>query len=124
MAKKHWMQINIIKSSQNEDEKTAKLMRDVAESLRKCGSRTIFDMAWSSYNRLCEKDRKNGNDWKRRSTPEINEFVEWRDENGKGGLNILGLAKCKRIQCPLCCFSRSFLRRNNTLDWAKGIITS
>ena len=118
MAKKHWIIKNIIEQSKLEDPFTAKFMLSVAESLRKCSSKTIFDLAWSNYERLCDKDYKEGLDWKKRKKPEAKEYMEWRGEDGKGELSTVGLAKCKRIQCPLCCLSRSFLRRKNALDWA------
>ena len=120
MAKKHWIYNCLLEQAQHEDESTSRLMLSVAESLKKCSSRTIFDLAWKNYSRLCKKDIQEGR-WKKRETPRVEEFVEWKGDDEREALATLGLAKCKRIQCPICCMSRSFLRRNNALDWAKEI---
>ena len=122
MTKKHWMQLNIIEAAKAEDQFTAKLMNGVADDLRKCGSRTIFEVAHQNHERLCRKDSDEGKNWRERKLPEAKESVEWKGEGDhNGALATLGLAKCKRIQCPLCCFARSYLRRKNALDWAQEI---
>jgi len=96
------------------------VLQKTAESIRKCNSATIFEIAWKNYDRLCEKDRKEGNRWQHRKRPEVDEYIEWKGEGGyEGGLANVGLAKCKKIQCPLCCYTRSYVRRENAMDWAK-----
>lgn len=121
MAKKHWIQSEILRQASTEDPETAIFMRNVANSLAKCSSRTIFDMAWKNYRRLCKKDHKEGLDSSNRSTPKVSEYVDWKGDEESDSLTVLGLAKCKRIQCPICCMSRSLLRRRNALEWAKEI---
>lgn len=121
MAKKHWMGVALAEQAEKEDVETGDMLRRVAKALSKCSSNTIFDVAWKNYERLCEKDRKEGQDWQKREKPKVVEYVEWRgDGDHEGPLAVVGLAKCKRIQCPLCCYSRSFLRRNAAIEWAKS----
>jgi hypothetical protein len=52
--------------------------------------------------------------------PDVEEYIEWRgkDDDLDGNLSSLGFARCKRIQCPVCCYTRTLLRRNLALDWA------
>lgn len=120
--KKHWMQSNILKAAEKEDVFTAKMMKSVAESLRKCSSNTLFDVAQKNHLRLCKKDQSEGKDWRQRKKPDVKEYIEVKGEGDHtGGLATIGLAKCKRIQCPLCCFARSYVRRKNALEWANSI---
>lgn len=122
MAKKFWMAQALYNQIKHEDEKTANLMKRVGDSLSKCSSRTIFDVSWNNYNRLCKKDISNGDDFTKRKKPETKEFFGFKGgKDSKSYLSTLGLAKCNKIQCPLCCYARSYIRRNAALAWAKNV---
>jgi len=113
MSTKHWIVAALMKQALLEDEDTAKRMREIAHHLNVCGSTTIWDVANRGY-------------LKRRKTnpnilpPNIGETVEWRGEDSdKGRLSLLGLARCHRVQCPLCSYVQTIIRRDFALEWAK-----
>lgn len=114
------MEIRLSKLATELEGKDKDLILDVLGSLRKCSSRTLFDVAWNSYYKRLEEDRKRG-EVCIRLPPAVEEFIDWKgDGEVDGALANVGLAKCKRISCPLCCYSRSFLRRNTAIEWAKN----
>jgi uncharacterized protein YggU (UPF0235/DUF167 family) len=113
MTRKHWVATNLVNQAKEEDSATSSRMLEVANHIRKCGSTTIWDVAMRGYNNRL----KNGINSKK---PEVEEYVEWRgkDDDLEGNLSSLGFARCKRIQCPVCCYTRTLLRRNLALKWA------
>ena len=122
MDKKHWIVAELCAQSEKEsDARLAKRMKEVASRLGSCGSRTIWDVANRGYVSRCKTAVREGKDWRDIKIPDVEESVEWLGEVGgkDAALSTLGLARCKRVQCPICCYSRSFLRRNLALEWAK-----
>jgi hypothetical protein len=114
MSAKIWIVAALLKQALLEDEETAKRMREVAEHLRKCGSTTIWDVAHRGYLKRLKVDRNI-------LPPKIEESIEWRGEESKTGkLALLGLARCQRVQCPLCSYVQTVIRRNYALEWAKN----
>ena len=114
MSKKRWIVAALLKQALLEDDETSKRMREVAEHLRKCGSTTIWDVANRGYLKRRKVDRSV-------LPPKIDESIEWRGENsGTGKLSLLGLARCHRVQCPLCSYVQTIIRRNYALEWAKN----
>jgi hypothetical protein len=96
-----------------EDEETGKRMLEAAEHLTKCGSTTIWDVANRGYLKRRKVDPSV-------SPPNIDENVEWRGEDSDvGRLALLGLARCHRVQCPLCSYVQTIIRRDFALEWAK-----
>jgi hypothetical protein len=113
MSTKHWIVGALLKQALLENEETAKKMREVAEHLTKCGSTTIWDVANRGY---LKRRKTNPNI----SPPDIDETVEWRGEDSDTGrLSLLGLARCHRVQCPLCSYVQTIIRRDFALEWAK-----
>lgn len=113
MSMKHWIVAALMKQALLEDEDTAKRMREVAEHLKKCGSTTIWDVANRGYLKRLKVN-------KNILPPDIDEAVEWRGEDSNTGrLSLLGLARCQRVQCPLCSYVQTVIRRNYALEWAK-----
>ena len=118
---KNRIQKEILEEAKAVDPFTAKMMRGVSTSLSKCSSRTLFDVVSENHHKLCRQDIANGKNPSERKKPNVDQYVELKGngDDNKGDLGSFGLLKCKRIQCPLCCFARSYIRRNNALDWAK-----
>lgn len=113
MSKKHWVVLALLKQALLEDEELAKRMREVANHLSKCGSTTIWDVANKGYQKRLKTNRN-------LLPPNIDETVEWRgDDSNFGKLALLGLARCHRVQCPLCSYVQTIIRRNYALEWAK-----
>lgn len=113
MSIKHWIVAALMKQALLEDEETAKRMREIAEHLTKCGSTTIWDVANRGY---LKRRKANPNV----SPPNVDETVEWRGEDSDTGkLSLLGLARCHRVQCPLCSYVQTIIRRDFALEWAK-----
>jgi hypothetical protein len=113
MTRKHWVATNLVNQAKEEDFTTAGRMYQVANHLRKCGSTTIWDVAMGNYKQRVSK----GIETKK---PEIDEFLDFRGEDSDAGrLACLGLARCKRVQCPVCCYARTILRRRLALEWAR-----
>lgn len=111
----------LTQQAQIEDGYFSELMKETAYDLKKCSSKTIFEVAQGGYIKNCRKDVRQGQDWKKRELPDVKEYVEWRGEGDHtGNMSTIGLAKCKKIQCPLCCYARSFIRQFNALEWARG----
>ena len=122
MEKKHWIVAKLYAQAEKErDARLSKSMKEVADCLGACGSRTIWDVANKGYVARCKKAEREGRDWRNIKVPDVEESIEWLGEVGSedAALSTLGLARCKRVQCPICCYSRSFLRRNLALEWAK-----
>ena len=123
MKSKHWFSIQLWKQAEIErgDLELAELMRSVSKRLSACGSRTIWDLAQRNYLSRCQKAQSKGQDWRKISLPQVEESIEWLGRVGgeESPLAVLGLARCGRVQCPICCYSRSFLRRRLALDWAR-----
>lgn len=114
MSTKHWIVGALLKQALLENEEAAKMMREIAEHLTKCGSTTIWDVANRGY---LKRRKTNPNI----SPPDIEETVEWRGEDSNTGrLSLLGLARCHRVQCPLCSYVQTIIRRDFALEWAKN----
>ena len=105
---KYRIQKEILDAAENEDIFTAKMMRGVSSSLAKCSSRTLFDVLRKNNIEAIEKNN-------------IDQYVEMKGSgsDNKGKLGSFGLVKCNRMGCPLCCHLRSFIRRDNALEWAE-----
>lgn len=122
MKKKHWFPAALYAQSYVEsDSNLSSLMKSVANRIHTCGSRTIFDVANMGYFARCQKAKEAGEDYFKIMPPDCEEYVEWVGEVGgkDAALRTLGLARCKRIQCPACCYTRSLLRRTLALEWAE-----
>jgi hypothetical protein len=114
MSAKHWIVGALLKQALLEDEDTATRMREVAEHLKKCGSTTIWDVANRGYRKRLKANP-------RTLPPKVDETVEWRGEDSETGkLALLGLARCQRVQCPLCSYVQTVIRRNYALEWARS----
>jgi len=114
MSAKHWIVAALLRQALLEEDETAKRMRAVAEHLKKCGSTTIWDVANRGYMKRLKVDRS-------LRPPNIDEVVEWRGEDSsEGKLSLLGLARCQRVQCPLCSYVQTVIRRNYALEWASS----
>ena len=112
MTRKHWVATNLINQAVEEDSETSCRMHQVANHLRKCGSTTIWDVAMGNYKQRLTKGCH-------AKKPEVNEFLEFRgEESDYGKLACLGLARCKRVQSPVCWYARTILRRRLALEWA------
>jgi hypothetical protein len=92
----------------------SKRFADVAKALDKCQAVTIWEVAQRSY----EKRLKEG---KNPNPPQVEEYFSVKtDSKPRGKLAVLGLARCCRIQCPVCCYSKVIPRRNLALEWMAG----
>jgi hypothetical protein len=114
MTKKNWISVQLINQAKVEDAETADRMITTANHLSKCGSSTIWDVANRGWRKRLQTDSG-------AKEPNIDEFVEvsGSGESVEHSLSVSGLARCKRIQCPLCCYTRSLSRRSLALDWAQ-----
>ena len=114
MTKKNWISVQLINQAKNEDAETSERMITAANHLLKCGSSTIWDVANRGWRKRLQKDSS-------AKEPNIEEFIEMsgNGESVEHSLSVSGLARCKRIQCPLCCYTRSLSRRSLALDWAQ-----
>ena len=122
MGKKHWFSAKLLEQAKNESEtELAKKMRRISFSLTACGSRTLWAVAIQGYLARCKKAKDKGEDWRQYQVPAVEESIEWQGEVGgeEGVLKTTGLARCERMQCPICCNQISSLRRKLALDWAK-----
>ena len=119
MSRKHWIPVEIREAAKTQDAKTGLMMERVAASIGKCGSKTIWDLVNRRYKKKC----KGALYPEKIKPPSIEEFVDWQGEVGgdEGALKVSGLAYCKKIQCPSCCYVRSLIRRNLALRWAEAV---
>lgn len=122
MKKKHWFSIKLKDQAEKEkDPKLKERMFSIAKQIDSCGSRTIWDVANIGYLTKCKRAKIRGEDSSKIPVPNVEEYVAWVGEVGgeEGALRTIGLSRCKRIQCPVCCFSRSYLRRKLALEWVQ-----
>jgi hypothetical protein len=114
MTKKNWISVQLINQAKVEDAETSARMITAANHLSKCGSSTIWDVANRGWRKRLQKDSG-------AKEPNIEEFIEMSGsgDSVEHSLSVLGLARCKRIQCPLCCYTRSLSRRSLALNWAQ-----
>jgi hypothetical protein len=113
MTRKHWIATNLVNQAKGEDYETSERMLAVANHLRKCGSTTLWDLANRGYEHRLSLNKP-------AKKPEVEEYFEWRGEKSEDGkLANLGLVRCERIQCPVCCYSRTILRRDLALEWSR-----
>jgi hypothetical protein len=115
MSKKSWIATQLVNRASEEDLETAQRMLGVAKHLDKCGSATIWDVANRGY-RSRLKDNPDA------KVPNVEECVEVTGDGDSvdHSLSVSGIACCKRVQCPLCCYTRSIMRRTWALEWAKS----
>jgi hypothetical protein len=87
---------------------------EVAKALGKCQAMTIWDVAHSSYERRWAKGENP-------KPPKVEEYFSVKtDSKPTGKLAVLGLARCCRTTCPVCCYSKVIPRRNLALEWMAG----
>jgi hypothetical protein len=83
----------------------------VAAALDRCQAATLWDVADRSYQRRL----KAGKD---PEVPRVDDFFGIKtDLTPRGKLAVVGLARCCRTTCPVCCYSKVIPRRNLALKW-------